>query len=97
MENYALSQVGNPRTVVPARRTLKHLELNAKRKERSLKWEKDHQPRPTIHPICCSVMAIKTCDIIPAKHAIHHSPIFNSQLEAVHHPNKTCRLNIKHK
>ena len=49
--------VGNPCTVVCARGTLKDLELSAKRKEKSLKWEKDHQPWPTIHHICCSVMA----------------------------------------
>ena len=57
MKDDALSQPGNPCTVVPVRGTVRHLELNAKRKEKSLKWEKNPQPLPTLHPICCSVMA----------------------------------------
>ena len=53
MDDFASSQPENPCTVVPARYTLEHLELNAWRTEMSLTWRKDPPPCLTLHPTYC--------------------------------------------
>ena len=50
---FCFTTARNPCTVVPARDTLDHLELNAWRTEMSLTWRKDHLPWLARHSTSC--------------------------------------------
>ena len=56
MENNASSQPEHPCIVNSTRDTLKHLELNDKRMEKSQKWRRDNLPWLAFHPTYCLFM-----------------------------------------
>ena len=96
MEDDASWQLENPCTVVPARNTQTS---RAKcQKDGDVSEMIKGSPTTTFFPphllLCYGIKQVTSSQ--PSMQYIIF-PIFNSQSEAVHHPNEMCRLNIKHK